>query len=155
MNGREVALSRLIAGAVLLAVSLGLAVFLAISLARDVPIWFLGRDTMADVVDLWVEQTSENEEGDRTFRYYVRYQFTPAAGQPISRTMTLPVTEWSTLSKGGRVKITYFPPYPVHNRIEEARYMPVLACAYVPLLVACAAGLAASWHLLETGIAGA
>jgi hypothetical protein len=42
-----------------------------------------------------------------------------------------------------------FHPYPVHNRLDEARIIPVLACAYVPLFFLSLAGLVVGWKLLR------
>jgi hypothetical protein len=39
------------------------------------------------------------------------------------------------LEKGGPIAVTYFPLYPAHNRLDESRYVPLLACANVPLLL--------------------
>jgi hypothetical protein len=49
----------------------------------------------------------------------------------------------------GQVPIVYFPLYPAHNRIEESRYVPVLACTYLPFLVMAGAGLLVARHLLR------
>jgi hypothetical protein len=45
----------------------------------------------------------------------------------------------SEFSEGGlisasAVNVVYFPPFPAHNRLEESRFVPLLACTYVPLL---------------------
>jgi len=49
----------------------------------------------------------------------------------------------------GQVSVVYFPLYPAHNRIEESRYVPMLACTYLPFLVLAGAGLLAARHLLR------
>jgi hypothetical protein len=40
------------------------------------------------------------------------------------------------LATAGDVSVIYFPLYPAHNRLEESRFIPLLACTYVPLLIA-------------------
>jgi hypothetical protein len=39
----------------------------------------------------------------------------------------------------------YFPLYPAHSRLQESRFVPVLACAYVPLMVV-------AWALLGLAV---
>jgi hypothetical protein len=46
------------------------------------------------------------------------------------------------------VDIVYFPLYPEHNRLEESRFVPILACTYVPLLVVTVLALLAARGLL-------
>jgi hypothetical protein len=45
--------------------------------------------------------------------------------------------------------VVYFPLYPQHNRIQESRFISVLACAYVPLVILAWAALGVGWYLLR------
>lgn len=36
------------------------------------------------------------------------------------------------MEKGSSLAVVYFPPYPSHNRLDESRFVSILACAYVP-----------------------
>ncbi len=38
------------------------------------------------------------------------------------------------VERGSTIDVVYFPPYPAHNRLDESRFIPVLACSYVPLI---------------------
>lgn len=138
-----------ILGVVLLAigvVGLGLLLY---SLVMDLSIWVLGRHTEAEVMELSVERTSANEEGELTFDYFVRYRFSTPTGQVVVDTSQLDVREWGSLTEGGPLDVVYFPLYPQHNRIEESRFVSVLACAYVPLFVLVWAAVGAGWYLLR------
>jgi hypothetical protein len=127
-------------------VGLGLLLY---SLVMDLSIWVLGRHTEAEVVELWVERTGASEEGELTFDYFVRYRFLTPNGQVIVDTSQLDVREWGALNKGGPLDLIYFPLYPPHNRVDESRFVSVLACAYVPLILVGWACLAVGWYLLR------
>jgi hypothetical protein len=47
-----------------------------------------------------------------------------------------------------RVPVVYFRLYPQHNRLDQSRFIPAFACAYVPLVVAAVGGLLMAWRLL-------
>ena len=49
-----------------------------------------------------------------------------------------------------RVPVVYFRLYPKHNRLDQSRFIPALACAYVPLLVVGVGGLVAAWRFLRS-----
>lgn len=51
------------------------------------------------------------------------------------------------------VTVVYFPLYPAHNRLEESRFMPLLACTYVPFLVVAGLLLVAARRLLGSAAA--
>lgn len=138
----------MMAGGLLLIISLVCLAFLAVLLARDLSIWVLGRHTTAEVVDLWVERTSEEGAAELTFDYYVQYQFEASNGQVVTRTAIMAALEWSGIGIGSPVDVVYFTLYPAHNRLDDSRYIPVLACAYVPLVFLCLAGLMAGRHFL-------
>jgi hypothetical protein len=50
---------------------------------------------------------------------------------------------------GGSVAVVYYPRYPEHNRLEESRLIPVLACAYVPLTMASLGALFVGWRFIR------
>jgi len=165
---------RTLAGVLFLVIGLTLLTFMVVYLAGDVSIWVLGRHTTAEVVDAWAEQTSESEEGELTFQYFVRYRFTTSDGQVITGISSVGTAEWAGLGlggpvdavhyeqehipvygiggleEGGQVAVVYFPPYPAHNRLDESRFVPILACAYLPLALLSLAGLVAGWHLMRS-----
>jgi hypothetical protein len=139
---------RLLGGGLVLIVALFLTALLALQLSRDLALWVFGSEVKADVVDRWVEQIGDEDEGELQFEYYLRYQFTVANGQTLTGTTTLSVSEWAG-GDGGQVDVVYFPPYPQHNRLDDSRYVPLLACSYVPLILIAGAVLAAGWQLLR------
>jgi hypothetical protein len=141
-------------GQLLLGGALGLLgliglILLLYSLARDASLWITGRPIVAEVDELWVERTSAPDAQELTFRYFVRYHFTTPSGQTVSNSSSLDVREWGNLQEGGPVEIVYFPLYPAHNRLRESQYLPMLACAYVPLFVAVWAMLGVALYLVR------
>ena len=67
-----------IGGVLLLIVGMLFSVFTLYYAAQDIPLWMFGRQTKAEVVDLWVEQLNQlkgREGGDLKFSYNVKYQF--------------------------------------------------------------------------------
>lgn len=147
---RHYALGKTLAGALLLIIGLICLAVAIVSLARDLSIWVLGRRTTAEVVASWVERLGDDEEGELTFQYFIRYRFTAPGGQVITKTSNVEVREWSSLGEGSLVTVVYFPLYPTHNRLDEARFVPLLACAYVPLAFLTWAGLRVGWHLFRS-----
>lgn len=159
------------AGIGLVILGLFLLAIVGVNLAKDLSLWVFGQRTAARIVDRWVEKIT-SEGGPAQFRYFVRYQFATARGETLTGTSTLAVTEWAGLGMGGPVAavyqeqatvpqhgvggletgdwvpIVYFPQYPSHNRLDETRLVPVLACSYVPLVWMSAASLAGGRHLL-------
>jgi hypothetical protein len=59
------------------------------------------------------------------------------------------------LEKGGSINVVYFPLYPSHNRIDDSRFVPALACAYIPFLLVCAFAASVGWRLARPLLAGA
>lgn len=143
--------SHVLSGAVLFLAGLVLGLFLVYYLARDLSIWVLGRHIAATVDEVYVEQIGNKTEGEIDFRYYARYHFTTPGGQTVADTTRLDVREWGALQEGGPLDIVYFPLYPAHNRLEERRFMPVLACAYLPLIVLTWMALGLGWYLVRPG----
>jgi hypothetical protein len=58
------------------------------------------------------------------------------------------------LEKGSSVDAVYFSPYPSHNRIDDALFVPALAGAYVPFLFLCAVSAVVGWRLARSPFAG-
>jgi hypothetical protein len=142
-------IGRKIAGVLLLILGLLCLGLLVYGLVTDLSIWVLGRRTVAEVVDLWVERTSESDAQEITFEYFVRYRFSTTGGRTLTSSSRLDAREWSSLENGGDLSVVYFPLYPQHNRVDEARFVPMLACAYLPLLVVTWASLGVGWYLLR------
>ena len=142
---RDYVLRRASAGLLLLVIGLCCATFVVANLARDVSLWAFGRRARAVVVETWVEPI----DGESGFRYFVRYQFRTADGQMITRKTSIAAQEWASLGLGGSVEVVYLPLYPAHNRLDDSRLVPVLACAYLPLVFLSGAGLAWGWSLSE------
>ena len=59
----------------------------------------------------------------------------------------IPESGMGGLEEGSPVDVVYFPPYPAHNRLDESRFIAVLALAYVPMLFVSAVGLGVGWQL--------
>jgi hypothetical protein len=142
---------RTIAGAVLLLAGVASTVFLLSNLASDLAVWVLGRSATGQVVEQWVERIGDADEGELSFHYYVRYEFTTASGRTITKTTRLAVTEWSNLEVGGPVAVLYFPLYPSHARLADQRFIGVYLCSYLPFAIAGWAGMSAGWYLLRQG----
>jgi hypothetical protein len=138
-----------VAGVLLLILGLLCMIFLIYSLVTDLSIWVFGRRTTAEVVALWVERTSESDAQELTFEYFASYRFTTPGGETISSSSKLDVREWGALEEEGDVSVVYFPPFPRHNRVDHARFVPVLACAYLPLVVVAWASLSVGWYMLR------
>ena len=141
---------RLIGGGLALLVGLILAVLLTRQLARDLALWVFGREVKADVVERWTEQLGSQDEGELQFQYYLQYRFSASSGQIITATTTVSMNEWASGGAGeDQVDVIYFPPYPEHNRLDDSRYVPLLACAYLPGILIAVGVLAAGWQLFR------
>ena len=155
---------RQLAGALVMGVALALLAFAVLNLAQDASLWFLGRRIEAQVVGIWIEQDADATAEAPTFRWFIRYQFETPHGRVVTGVsrvspwelsalgLTGPIDTVSagenasrqaegTIEDGGRVDVVYLPAYPAHNRLDDSRFMPVLACAYVPLMLLAGAGL--------------
>lgn len=148
-SGMVGSFGKTIAGVLLLILGLLCLGLLLYGLVTDLSIWVLGRRTVAEVVDLWVERTSESDAQELTFEYFARYRFATQTGKMITSSSKLDVREWGSLENGGDLSVVYFPLYPQHNRVDEARFVPMLACAYLPLIVIAWASLGVGWYLLR------
>jgi hypothetical protein len=163
-----------VCGLLLAAAGLIVLAFAGFNLARDASLWILGRDTEARVIDAWIEQDDEDRRDAPAYHWYVRYQFTTSAGRVVTGSSRMAAQEWTalglrnpvefadqeegpatqhtgaTLEEDRSVDVIYFPAYPAHNRLDQSRLVPVLACAYAPLIGLGWAGLAAGRRLLDT-----
>ncbi|MGD2145407.1 MAG: DUF3592 domain-containing protein [Anaerolineae bacterium] len=172
--GRSTVAQRLV-GALVMVAGLAMLSFVALNLGRDVSLWFFGRHIDAQVVGKWIERDAQEGEGDPTFRYYLRYRFQTPDGQEVTGVSRMAAQEWSAVEHvgsvdvvspdgagtldgsvgategAGTVDVVYFPAYPAHNRLDESRFVTVVACAYVPLVALGCTGLAAGRRLLMTG----
>jgi hypothetical protein len=167
-------LLRTLVGSTLLMIGLGCLIFIVVNLATDLSVWILGRRTTAEVVAAWVEETSKEKTTEQTFEYFIRYRFSTSSGEVFTRTTRVGVQEWGglgmsgpvgaiyqeqrnvpthgvgSLERGLSVAVVYFPLYPAHNRLDDSRFVPLLACTYVPLVALSWAGLAAGRNLLRS-----
>lgn len=57
------------------------------------------------------------------------------------------------LEEGGTISVVYFAPLPQHNRLEDSRLIPVLACAYVPLVMVGLFSLMGGWRTIRPALA--
>jgi hypothetical protein len=163
-----------VSGLLLAAAGLVVLAFAGFNLARDASLWVLGRRIEARVIGTWIEHGADDRRGMPVYHWYVRYQFTTPTGRMVTGSSRMAAQEWTalglrnpvelavqgqgptsqaggaTLEEGPSVDVVYFPAYPDHNRLDQSRFVPVLACAYVPLIVLGWGGLAAGRRLLQT-----
>jgi len=156
----------------LLAFGLVCLIVATVNLSRDISLWVLGRRTTAQVTDAWVEQ-SDSGVGASAFTYFIRYEFTTLHDKTVTGLSRVGAQEWAGLGMGGPVTViyqeqtkvpqygigglepgnpvavVYFPLCPAHNRLDEARLVPVLACSYVPLILLGWGALLGGRHLLR------
>jgi len=140
---------RTLVGVLLLLVGLVCLAFVAVNLGKDVAIWFFGQRATAEIEDLWVERIGDEEEGELQFDFFVRYRFAVPGDGIITRSVRLDVREWSALTEGGPLAVVYFPLYPALNRLEDARFIPLLVCAYLPISFLGWLGVSLGWYLLR------
>jgi hypothetical protein len=55
----------------------------------------------------------------------------------------------ASLAEAATVDIVYFPPYPNHNRLDESRFISLLACAYLPFILVGVISTVAGWRLVR------
>jgi len=161
-------------GLPLAAAGLVMLTVVGLNLARDASLWILGWRTEARVVDAWIEQGADDRRGVPVYHWYVRYQFTTSAGRMVTGSSRMAAQEWTalglrnpvglavqgqgstgesrgkTLEEVSLVDVVYFPVYPAHNRLDQSRFVPILACAYVPLIILGWAGVAAGRRLFQS-----
>lgn len=142
-----------IGGVIMLIVGIIFLVFTFYYAAKDVPLWVFGRQTKAEVVELWVEQLNQLEgkqSGELQFSYNLKYQFTTPGGKVITKNTTAGANEWSGMWEGQQIDIIYFPLFPGFNRLDDSRWAFFLSCTYIPLIVVGIIGLRIGWYLLKT-----
>jgi hypothetical protein len=142
-------LGRTVAGALILVLGLVCLTVLVVNLARDLSIWVLGRRVTAQVVDSWYERVEVDDGAEFTARYFITYEFTTPAGKIITGTSQLGGLEWSALGVGSPVDIVYFPLYPLHNRLDDTRFILLLTITYVPIVFLTWVGLTLGCYLLR------
>ena len=142
-------LGKTIAGVLILVLGLVCLTVLVVNLARDLSIWVLGRRVTAKVVDSWYEMVDVADGAEFTARYFVTYEFATPAGKAITGTTQLGGMEWSALGVGSPVDIVYFPLYPLHNRLDDTRFILLLAITYVPIIFLTWVGLTLGCYLLR------
>ena len=107
-----------------------------------------------EVLEPWLERTNEEGARELTFRYHARYQFTTPGGKVFDGDSLVSGLEWSGLGEGSPITVLYFPLYPEHNRLDDSRYISVLACAYLPFLLLSLLMLTAGWRLIRSASVG-
>jgi hypothetical protein len=55
------------------------------------------------------------------------------------------------LTEGTTLEIVYFPPNPNHNRLDESRFVSLLACAYLPFILVGVIATVVGWRLVRHG----
>lgn len=120
---------------------------------KDIPLWVFGKQTKAEVVELWVNQLNQiegREGGELQFSYNVRYQFTTPKGTVITTNTTAGPMEWSGMWEGQQIDIVYLPLYPNLNRLDDSSWVLFLSCTYFPLIVISIIGLRVGWYMLTS-----
>jgi hypothetical protein len=143
--------SKVLAGMLLFFIGLACLILVIYNLGKDLSVWVLGKQVDAEVVELFVVRTSTEEEKEMTFDYFVKYQFTTPGGQLVVSSVQADVREWGALTEGGPVSVLYFPLYPAHNRLDDSRFVSLLACSYLPLMVAGWVALGVGLYLIQPG----
>jgi hypothetical protein len=161
-------------GGLLFIGSLSIGIFLIFSLVKDVAIWGFGRQVSAKMIDRWMEETSDEGVREKTFQYFIRYQFETEDGRFITRVSsvsarewvgfgmpgesrivykeqeTVPVDDMRNAQLGNKIDVIYFPPIPEHNRLDDMRYIPLYVCLYVPTLALSLVGIRIGWSLVKS-----
>lgn len=136
-------LGRKVAGFVMLALGIILAILLLFYTFRDFPLWVLGKTVTGVVEEKWYELIEENE-GELSFTYFVGYSFNTQQGEKLEGSSRLSALEWSALVEGGEVRVVYSPFSASNNRIDDSRFRPLLICSYIPFIFI-------TWFLLTQG----
>jgi hypothetical protein len=56
------------------------------------------------------------------------------------------------MQEGERISVVYFPLFPEHNRLDESRFVSLLACAYIPIVFLGVASLIFGWRLFRPAL---
>jgi len=140
-----------ITGFVILVLGLWLFSFLLVSLSDNLPLWLLGQTVSAQVDESWVEKTGENRAGEQSFQYFIQYSFTTLDGDNLSGTSSVAVGEWLLLDAVGEIQVVYLPANPSVNKLSDARFIPLILCSYIPLIIIGLSLLLAGWSMLTKG----
>ncbi len=127
-----------IGGALLIFIGIVFLSFTLFYAMKDIPLWLFGKQAKAEIVELWTERTDELQEkggGERTFSYFLRYQFRTSNEELITSSATAGSMEWSGMWEGQNIDIIYFPLYPDLNRQDDSQWTLLLVCSYIPLIV--------------------
>ena len=141
-----------IGGFLLFAMGVVFLAFTTYYAAKDIPLWVFGKQTKAEVVEIWLEQLNELEgrkDGVLDFSYNIKYQFTTTKGDLITKTTTTSGSEWSGMWEGQKIEIVYFPLYPELSRLDDSNWALFLSCTYIPLVAIGIIGLRLGWHMLK------
>ena len=138
---------KIIAGLVILTLGILLSVFLIKFSISDVSIWVFGK-TVYGVVDEKGYELVDETAGELTFTYHAEYSFRTDDGERFTGITSLSAQEWSALIEGGDVKIVYSPFDPSNNRIDDSRFVPLLMCSYIPIILIAWFLLIQGWNLL-------
>jgi hypothetical protein len=162
------------AGGLILATGLVLLAFVAFHLIQDASLWTVGRRTAGRIDRAWIERDAATGADAPTFRWFIRYQFRTSDGRVFTGVSRLSAKEWAALDhagpvdvvdredgaqltgdaggieNGGAVDVVYLPAYPTHNRLDDSQFVPLLACAYVPLILLGGAGMLAGRSLFRS-----
>jgi len=166
-------LKRILGGLVLLG-SLLFAAFLIYSLGKDLAIWGFGKQVSAVMLDRWTEETSEEEVREKTFEYFIKYQFETEDGRLITRVTSVGAREWvgfgmpgesgivykeqetvpaddmRNAQLGNTIDVIYFPLIPEHNRLNDMRYISLYLCLYIPTVALSVIGIRIGWSLVRS-----
>lgn len=136
-------------GLLLLVITLPILLILLNYMFKDLSIWLLGHRINAEVTEVGLHRTSDAEESELEFNYYVNYQFALKNGTIVTGTSKVGVMEWSAMEIGDQVPVKYFPLIPSNNRLDDARFVGFSLCTYVPITMFALAGFAGAIHLLK------
>ena len=142
-----------IGGFLLLAVGVTFLAFTFYYAAKDIPLWVFGKQTKAEVTEIWYEradEVKERDEGMQKFFFYASYQFTTSKGDLITKTTKTSANEWSGMWEGQKIDIIYFPLLPKLNRLDDSNWALFLSCTYIPLIAIGIIGLRVGWYMLKS-----
>jgi len=137
-NEYKVPIAKRIGGALLAIIGIVFLAFTLFYMMKDIPLWLFGKEAKAEVVELWVERTDKLQErdgGERSFSYFLRYQFRTSKEELITASAKASSMEWSGMQEGQNIDIVYFPLYPDLNRLDDSQWSLLLACSYIPLII--------------------
>jgi hypothetical protein len=136
---------RRIAGVFIMLVSLILSVTMLKTLARDIPVWFLGSKTKATIVERWTDKYPD----DSNPVYFLRYEFSSPDGEIVSGSSRVPGDEWVTYIEGSEIPVRYSNLNPLNNRLDDSRYVPFLFCSYIPFILICLFAMVLGKEMVE------